>query len=163
VIQPIRVAALGFLLFVAGCPSPDRAQDGVAVRDTPGAAMITPTPDALRVPLQPVGESGITGEVTLREVGGQSSVQFTVLDAPANSVLEVHIHQGSCAQPGPVAAHLDPIITDPAGLGTSVTTVELPIATLADGEHYAEAHEPGDTEDQPGATLACADIPARAG
>jgi len=146
---------------LAACPSPDQAHEttaGLPDATQPGAATITPTPDVVRVPVQPMAGAATAGEASLREVGARTSVQFTVRDAPANSTLQAHIHRGSCAEQGPVAAPLEPIVTDGAGLGTSVTSVELPLNTVTQGQFYVQAHAP----DPDGSPIACGDIPIQA-
>jgi hypothetical protein len=155
-----QVAVSGAALLLAACPTPDQAHEATAdlpEATTPGAATITPTPEVQRVPVQPVGPMGTGGEVTLRQIGAQTSVQFTVRNGPAHSTLDAHIHRGSCQQPGPAVVPLNPILTDAEGVGTSVTTVDQPLATLRDGQHYLQAHAP---EEQAGAPIACGDIAA---
>jgi hypothetical protein len=156
-------SAFALLLVLVACPSPDRAHEATAdlpAATDPAVPTITPTPELVRVPLQAMGGvATVSGEVALRQVGAQTSVQFTLRDAPPNTSLAAHIHQGSCQQQGPVAVPLDPVITDGAGLGTSVTTVDTPLATLTDGQHYVQAHAPGE---RPGPPIACGEIPPRA-
>lgn len=152
---------IGVVLVVAGCPSPERPPDTTPETPAPAAPAtepITPTPDAERVSLAEVQGSGITGEAEVRESGAQSSVMLTLRGAPPNSTLQAHIHSGSCAAQGPVVAPLEPVITDAEGLGTSMTTVDVPIGTLRDGQHYVQAHQPGGT---PGAPVACGEIGGR--
>jgi hypothetical protein len=154
---------LGTALSVAACPSPEEAPRTAAdlpEATTPGAATVTPTPEAVRVPLVPVGASGTHGEASLREVGERTSVQLTLRDAPADATIHAHIHSGSCQAQGPVVAPLDPVITDSEGLGTSVTTIDLPIRTVTGGGHYVQAHTPGEA---PGPPISCGDIDAATG
>lgn len=160
-ILPLATASC-LVLALTACPAPDQAPETAAdlPRATePGAATITPTPETLRVAMQPMAGSQATGEASLREVGAQTSVQLTVRGAEPNAALAAHVHQGACQQQGPVVAPLDPVLTDAEGLGTSVTLVDTPLAALADGRHYVQAHAPGE---QPGPPVACADVTAGA-
>jgi hypothetical protein len=153
-----RGAVLGMIVSLAACPSPEGAPEVIAdlpEATTPGAPTITPTPRVQRVAVEPMGGSGVSAEASLREVGAQTSVQFTIRDGPPNATLAAHIHQGSCQQQGPVVLPLEQIITDATGIGTSVTTVAMPIRSLQDGQHYVQAHAPGVT---PGPPVACGDI-----
>jgi len=155
--------ALASIAMLAACPMPDRAPE--ATMDLPQGAepattTVTPTPETVLVSLSPVGTGTASGEASIRQDGARVAVQLSLRDAPPQESLAAHIHTGSCAAQGGVAFPLDPVITDGEGLGTSVTFVDAPIATLADGNHYVKAHSPGET---PGAPIACGDIPRQGG
>jgi hypothetical protein len=146
-------------LVLGACSTPDRAEELAVDSRAPGAPTAAPTSELLYVTVQEIGGSGVSGEAAFREVGPQTSIRATLGSAPPGSTLAVQLHQGTCSQGGPLVVALEPIITDTAGLGTSVTTVDLPITTLTDGRHTLQVA--ADAAPGPGAWLACADIPGR--
>jgi hypothetical protein len=146
---------LAVVPFLAACPSPDRAPDmvgDVPEAVEPAAPTVTPTPDAERISLDDVAGTGVRGGVALREVAAQTSVMIDLEEAPPGTTLPAHIHQGSCAEGGPVAIQLEPVQVDAAGTGSSVTTVDEPLSELVGRRLFVQVHQPG------GAPLACADV-----
>jgi hypothetical protein len=106
--------------------------------------------------LQPLNDSGVTGEATFTSTGDQTQVVLRVTGAPANSTHPAHIHTGSCENQGGVAAPLESVSVDASGTGTSTSTVSIPLATVMDGQHYVQAHQAGG-----GQPITCGDIPTQ--
>jgi hypothetical protein len=104
----------------------------------------------------PVGESGITGDVELTALNGETEVRVTLRNAPEGTH-RGHVHEGTCEAPGGVVAPLTAVTTDATGTGQAATTLELGIMTLMNGNHIVLYHEAGG---EPGAPVACATIPA---
>jgi hypothetical protein len=152
----IRLAVL--LPLLGACPSPERPPDVAAELPEavePATPTITPTPEADRLMLAEVRESGVAGEVSLRAVGSQTSVMISVEGAPPGTTMDAHIHEGNCREGGPVAVPLDAIAVDATGSGTSTSTADVPIGTLRDNPYFVQVHGPG------GAPVACADLIGR--
>ena len=106
--------------------------------------------DALTVALNELGGSGQSGVATLISQGASTEV---VLYATAGISELNHIHSGSCSALGGVSYPL----TNMAD-GTSVTTVDVTLASLQSGDFAINLHKLGD----PGTYTSCGDIPAGA-
>jgi hypothetical protein len=102
-----------------------------------------------------VDNSGVTGDVTLTASGEQTTVGMHVNGAPANAALAAHVHSGTCEAKGPAVAPLDSVKTDATGMGMINTTIALPFATVNNGQHFVQVHNPA------GAPAACGNIAAR--
>lgn len=109
---------------------------------------------ASTIQLAALENSGVTGEASVAEQGQQSVVTLKVMGASASAVLQAHVHKGKCGSNGPVVAPLEPVTVGADGSGSSTTTVAVPMATVMNGEHYIQAHEPK------GKPLTCAEIPS---
>lgn len=92
--------------------------------------------------LASMNNSGATADVALSAVGEQSSVAVNLMGAAANAVLKAHVHSGTCEAQGPVVAPLDSLMTDASGHATTSTMLDLPMNTLANGQHYIQVHAP---------------------
>jgi hypothetical protein len=153
------VLLTGLVFAIIGCPSPEQPREAVTElpeATVPAPGTITPTPDVERIPLQELLASGVSGDVTLREIAARTSVQVTVRGGAPESMLQAHIHRGSCEQPGAAVVPLEPVIIDRDGLGTSVTTVDMPLGDLRRQPHSVLVHQPGE---EPGLAVACAALP----
>lgn len=173
--------ALGFPLALAACGGGDEGAGGeTAATDTAGmqttvaAPTTTPATDTAMagmnhgatttgaagghstLTLNALDNSGITGDAMLMAQGANTEVTLTIRGAPDGSKLAAHIHQGRCASGGPVVAPLDPVTTGQDKTGSSTTVVSVPAATVMNGQHYVQAHEPNGS---PGKPVTCADIP----
>lgn len=161
------VAALGLTLAACGTGDTDTA----VVGDT--AALGTPPPattpatgmpmdtgmagmGAQTVEMQALANSGVTGRASLTESGTQTQVMVQLMGTPGNTTHQGHIHQGTCASPGSVVVALQPITTDATGAGSMTTAVDVPIATVMNGQHIVAYHEAGGNPGQP---VVCAAIP----
>ena len=66
------------------------------------------------------------------------------------------MHTGTCDSPGEVVVPLESVSVDATGAGTSTSTVQVPLATVMNGQHIVAVHEAGGN---PGNPIACAAIP----
>jgi hypothetical protein len=95
--------------------------------------------------------SGESGAVILTPVGTKTKIEVLVANAPAGVPQPTHVHIGPCAK-------LDPKPTyplSPAVNGLSVTTLDVPIATLTNGTFAVNVHK--SATDIP-AYVACGDL-----
>lgn len=119
-------------------PVPDRsAEPGPAPE--PGAA---PPPDDAAAPaslpdvaaavgsVTPLWDSGVRGSLYLERAGPSAAVVTIALDAPTSSPLRVSVRSGTCAAPGDVLIHLEPI---PTGADRSTTEAALSPTALRFG------------------------------
>lgn len=116
---PFALAAV--LALVAGCEPPETEDPFVdeAVEEPAEAPPGT-------VPLEPVGESGVFGEANATRSANEILVVLTVSGLEEDGEFPAHIHEGTCAEGGPVAVGLNPVIaTAGDGSGTSTTALEL--------------------------------------
>lgn len=143
---------LALTVAIAACGSDrDETADDSMMDDTAGAAT---APVARNLMLDAMNSSGASGEVTLTAIGDSTSVAVRLAGAAANASLQEHIHSGTCEAQGPVVMPLDPLVTDSTGAASATTMVNLPMSTVANGQHYIQAHGPD------GAPTACANISA---
>lgn len=122
--------------------------------DTAGAAADT-AGGMQTVPFTAVGSGGHTGDVMLHPAGQQTQVMVR-LSGPQSGTHQGHIHTGTCANIGSVVQPLQPVDVPQAGQGTSTTTVDIPPATVMNGQHIVVYHTAGGS---PGAPVVCANIP----
>jgi hypothetical protein len=147
---------LGVML--AGCPGDDRIDDDPFVTEDPIGAPPEMQP-APAVPMtetaqvQPVGDSGVTGEVTISERDTRTEVMVRLAGTAPDATMPGHIHSGTCDNIGGVVQALEPIQTDAGGTGTATVTVDLSAMQVMDGQHVVVYHGAG------GAPAACAQIP----
>lgn len=109
------------------------------------------------VSMQPVGNSGVTGEATFTAQGEGTMVMVTLMNAPQGPHAG-HIHQGTCDSPGQIVAPLQDVTVPTAnGTGSSHSTAEVPITAVMNGQHIVAYHE--QAGDNPGAPIVCGSIP----
>jgi hypothetical protein len=106
--------------------------------------------------LQPLQDSGVTGEVTVTGRDAQTEVTVRLAGGTPSESHPGHIHSGTCDAVGGVVQPLQPIAADATGSGTMTTTVAVPAATAMNGQHIVVYHAPG------GQPVTCAQIPAHA-
>lgn len=154
---PLRVVLVLVLVLVGCRRNGDREV-------TPDAVSLAPPTDpaampqaAQSAPLQPVGGGGLAGEAVVIPIGIQSQVTVHVRGGPPNEPVTAHLMTGGCAQPGPVAADLQPVITDARGDGTSQIAIDLPAETVLNGNHSVELRRGNGRE---GVPVACGELPA---
>ena len=112
------------------------------------------------VQLAQLGNSGISGQAQFMEHGpGQTMVTVT-LTGPGSGAHPGHIHAGTCDNLGAVVAPLQ-AVERANGNGTSTSTVEVPLATVMNGQHVVNYH--AGTGANPMAPVACGQIPAQGG
>ena len=159
------LAALPFALAACGDADDDAMDDGDVMVDSSTMTVppvSEPAPSAMggAVALNAVGESGVTGEAQLMDQGGtQTSVNVT-LNGPADASGSHagHVHEGTCDALGAVMAPLQNVEMA-NGTGMSSSTVDIPLATVMNGQHVIAFHEAGGS---PGAPVVCGAIPAGA-
>lgn len=112
-----------------------------------------------RIQLESENNSGITGTATLIPAGSDTRIQLTLMPPAGGSATGrshvAHIHTGNCSAPGPIVAPLGTISATGETYPTLTHTVNIPMATLMDGQHIVAAHA---TEVETSATIACAPI-----
>jgi hypothetical protein len=160
--QLVGAGLAGFVLVACGTDDPEFTDD------PPAATTPAPAPDAPAAPgepapgeavtaeITPLADSGISGSVSLQPANGGAEVEV-MLHGASTGVHQGHIHTGTCAQPGGVVAPLEPVTLGADGHGVATARVDVPLATLRDGQHIVVYHE---ADASPGAPVACAAIPA---
>lgn len=144
------------------------------VSDEPGiqdpAAYKTPAPDpVVPVPdlqtgmtavgsLQPVNNSGVSGNLTVSDVRGGTLVSVSVTSAPPGvRVLEPALHRGTCGDTGPRVAVLSGVRLTATGLGGVTDTLDVPPRTVMDGAHVLVLK--GVPAGRATPPVACAEVP----
>lgn len=147
----------GLPLLLAACGGEVEEAD-VALEDP--AVVVAPAPMDTgmagmvnTVALQPLNDSGTTGEATLNPMDGQVQVMVRLMGAPEGE-RPGHIHSGTCDNLGGVVQPLEPVVVGADGTGTSTSTVPLDMATLTGGQHVINYHGEG------GTPIACGPITA---
>lgn len=112
------------------------------------------------IQLAAVGNSGVSGTAQLMEHGANQTMVTVSLTGTGSGSHPGHIHSGTCENLGAVVAPLQ-AVERANGNGTSTSTVEVPIATVMNGQHVVNFH--AGAGDNPMAPVACAQIPAQAG
>jgi hypothetical protein len=110
------------------------------------------------VTMNAVGTSGVTGQAMFTEQGAQTMVMVN-LTAQGNTTHSGHIHTGTCDAPGAVVVPLQDV-TLANGTGNSSSTIEVPLATVMNGQHIVAYHA-GSGADA-GAPVVCGAIPSAA-
>lgn len=103
------------------------------------------------VDLHPVNDSGVQGTAEIMHGDGQAVVVIEVEGLPGEGGYAAHIHRGTCADGGPVAAPLDPVVGLADGTGSSNTTVDT-TEIDHDQRHFIQVHGEG------GTPIACGDV-----
>jgi uncharacterized surface protein with fasciclin (FAS1) repeats len=104
-------------------------------------------------PLAAVGDSGVSGEVLIVDMGrGDTHVQIRLDGTPAGGDHPAHFHAGRCDQPGGVVIPLSNVDGD---LGWSGTRLDVPFEWIVGGVHYVNVHL---APDQMGTSVACGDV-----
>jgi hypothetical protein len=158
---PAVLPAVTALFFLAACGGDDTADDVWMDTDAPPAATADPAMDhsgmgEMTAQFVEVDGSGASGTVRVSADGAGTRIVAMVMGAGAG-VHQGHIHSGTCAQRGGAVVPLEPITTDASGTGEATSTVDVPLETVANGQHIVVYHEAGGS---PGASVVCADIPA---
>lgn len=144
---------LPLALLITACGGDEPETDSIVVGDT---AMIAPTTEPAgtvapaapgaatqTVQLDPLGDSGVSGEATLTRTNGQTQVMVRLTGTPGNTTHPGHIHSGSCEAPGPPVQPLESVTTDATGSGTATSTVTVDEATVFNGQHIIQYHQAG--------------------
>ena len=113
---------------------------------------------AQTIPLQAIGGAPVSGTVAVSESGGGTQVMLAVSGTGAAGTHAAHVHTGTCDAPGDVVAPLESVTADASGAGSSTTTLQLPAATVMNGQHIVAYHAGSGAD--PGAPVVCGEIPA---
>lgn len=159
--------AFGLAFVIAACGTEDRTDTAATVGDTM-AVTTSPATGGVpmdtgmagtrgmagmesRIQLNPLNNSGHSGEATLNPMGDR--MQVTVrLNAPSDRTHPGHIHQGTCDPLGEAVIPLESVTTQ-GGTGTSTSTVNIQPSTVMNGQHVINYHAPD------GTPVACGSIP----
>ena len=122
----------------------------VAVAAVVGGCQSAPLPSTV-VQLKTLNESGVTGTVTLTDLGGgQTRVDVAVVPG-GNLDMPAHIHPGTCDNLIPQPTHpLQNVVN-----GTSSTTVRATVGELTGGGLAVNLHR---SNDDLGTYTACAEL-----
>jgi hypothetical protein len=116
------------LVLASGCGGGAPAEDGDAAPDSAPAVEAAPSPmDTMihvTIALEAMNESGVTGEAMAMHADDAVVVILELEGLPGEAQYAAHIHAGTCAEDGPVAAPLNPVAGLADGTGTSTTTLE---------------------------------------
>jgi hypothetical protein len=115
--------------------------------------------ETLTVQLDPVGDSGITGTVTLTAAGEGTDVTLDVEGLAAGAEVQATMQAGTCDMPSASFATLPTLTADATGTATATGSVlfrgteDVALTTMADGEHVIAIQAGGEV-------VACGVIPA---
>jgi hypothetical protein len=121
-LRPAGLALLAAFVVIAGC---DAAEAPYPQVDAPPPALPGAEVTEARVALEPVRDSGVFGQATALHGDEDVMVTLEVHGLPAAGEYAAHIHSGTCAEGGPVAVGLNPVIGNEAGHGTSTSTLDM--------------------------------------
>jgi len=139
------MAVLGAFLLMAACEAPEYEEElPPPAQPTMGVAEATVT-------LEPVDDSGVSGQATVMHTEDELVVVLELEGLPEAGEFAAHIHAGSCAEGGPVAVPLNDVIADEEGFGTSTTALDAD-AIDHDGEYFFQVHSAD------GPPIACGDL-----
>jgi hypothetical protein len=149
-----QLIALLLLPVVACAPAPNAG----SVSSTPGSAE---TVSARTYAIQPVGtnaaSSRVQGRVEVqRQLDGRTQITLSVQGLTAGSAHAVHLHSGSCANPGAIRLALTEAIASSSGGNNSSTTFDT---TRMPSSAYVMVHErASNAPTGPGPGMACANL-----
>jgi hypothetical protein len=110
-----------------------------------------PSRESTVVQLKPLNSSGVTGTVTLTDVGDGRIVVDVEVDPDGNLDMPAHIHPGSCDALIPQPVHpLENVVN-----GSSITTVRATLEELTGGGLAVNLHR---SNDDLGTYTACAEL-----
>ncbi|MFB0537022.1 MAG: hypothetical protein ACETWR_18835 [Anaerolineae bacterium] len=114
--------------------------------------------EAVTVRLDPMGESGVSGTVTLIAAGDGTNVELDIKGLAPGADARATMHAGTCAMPSASFAALPDLKADATGRATATGSVlfhgteNVALTTMADGEHIIAIQ-------QAGQVVACGVIP----
>jgi methionine-rich copper-binding protein CopC len=131
--------------------------EAAATHDEDGA----PTTGLIVVHLSEQHGSGVDGRAELLPADGGRRTQIGVyvngIVAGSSHATHIHVQDTCAAAPGAHAADLEDIESDGVPHGSSVTTVDVPFTTIANGGHAVMVHAGPSGGDK--AVIACGEIP----
>ncbi len=157
--RTLRLFGAFALAGLVGACAPEAEPDEFETEPATEAPAPAPAPaDEMDQPIQmtSVGASQVTGEVRLEEEDDGMQVTVHLRNSTDGAVHKGHIHSGTCESPGAPVAPLQDITIGSNGEGEAESDVEVPMATLMDGQHIVAYHE---ANADPGAPVVCAAIP----
>lgn len=127
----------------ASMPESDAAATGAEEAAAMGAT----------VTLNALNESGITGTAEVRGAGDDVEIEVSFEGLTEGETYPVHLHEGTCADGGGVAAPIGEVTGGADGTGSASAT--LAAADLsAEGSYYVQGHLPD------GQPAVCGDAPS---
>lgn len=161
------LAALPFALAACGgdaAEEPAVTDGAVITGDTAMSPSTMPATDpaaaGTSVAMNPVGGSGVSGQMEVMAHGGSQTMVSVTLNGPAgaSSTHSGHIHEGTCDNPGAVVVPLQDV-TLSNGTGMAASTVDVPASAAMNGQHIVAYHER--SGDNPGPPIVCGAVPAQ--
>lgn len=148
---------------------PAVGSDDATLADDPGEAVGPQVPQVEPIPrtgqtmasgrLSPVNNSGVTGSVNVRGLGGRTEIAMNVTGLPAGTArVEAAIVQGSCERSGAEVAPVRPVDVGPGGIVAGTDTVDVAAETILNGEHALVVR--GERAGPAVPPLACSPLPA---
>lgn len=143
--------------------APAQTQPAPTVAGPAGTAAIPGARPDVEIPLLSLNNSGVTGEAELDAEGRQrerTEVDVELIGTPG-SRFRGHIARGSCenAASAQVVHRLESVTIDDDGDGDRETHLNVPLASLRDGQHIIVFFPDGGSAQQP---VACGAIPLSA-
>ncbi len=152
-----RLAALATAaLLLPACGADEPADDmPPEVEEAPPTMEAAPSPmDTMvhvTIALAEANGSGVSGEAMAMHAEDAVVVILELEGLPGEAEYAAHIHRGQCADGGPVAVPLDPVVGLADGTGTSTTTLEAD-ELEEDAPYFIQVHGEG------GTPIACGDM-----
>ena len=133
----MKVLKLGLLAamvgVIAACPPPEEEPPDVP-------------PAAEHANLDPLADSGVTGELAVTPHENETEIVMSVQGAMPNETHTARLHAGTCEAPGEEITTIGSFNTDDQGRGHVEATVGYAPATVMDGNHIAVVWGPHPTE-----------------
>ena len=109
--------------------------------------------------LEGIADGAPPGSVVITEAGPGTLIQVQIDRYAVGTELKVALARGSCQDPGEILRTLDGTIRiDAQGLGSLQERIDVPAATVLNGEHSLRVTDAG--EGPADIILACANLPA---
>lgn len=143
---PAALALFSVFLFAAACEAPESEEELPPPPAQPAMEVTEAT-----VALEPVGDSGVSGQASALHTADEVMVILQVEGLPGAGEYAAHIHSGTCAEGGPVAVPLSAVVADDDGDGTSTTALDAGDMDH-DGSHFFQIHSAD------GPPVACGDL-----
>lgn len=144
---------LALPLVLAACGG-DGGEDSAAVDEAMEAIDEVMPPMPTTATLTPLGDSGVNGEAVLMPMGAESEVTVSLAGLAPGTSHPGHIHEGTCAAPGPVILPLSEITADGNGAGSMSVVAPIAADSALAGEHIILYHGEG------GTPIVCAELAA---
>jgi Cu/Zn superoxide dismutase len=143
---PAAAALFSLFLIAAACEAPESEEQLQPPPAQPAMEVSEAT-----VELEPVEDSGVSGQATASHTETEVTVVLEVEGLPGAGEYAAHIHSGTCAEGGPVAVPLSAVVAGDDGDGTSTTALDAEDMDH-DGSHFFQIHSAD------GPPVACGDL-----